>query len=101
MHVYYEIYKISLINLLDITKKNYYFKLYPFFIFQNFDFALRVIDVYFVRQAPLKEGPEAMMEVMKMTICINARVLWDIKDNFLINKIMIIAINTSKWTGLG
>ena len=75
MHVYYEIYKISLINLLVITKKIITFKLYPFFIFQNFDFALRVIDVYFVRQVPLKEGPEAMMEAMKITVCINARVL--------------------------
>ena len=75
MHVYNEIYKISLINLLDITKKNYYFQIVPFFIFQNFDFALREIDVYFVRQVPLKEGPEAMMEAMKITVCINARVL--------------------------
>ena len=35
MHVYYEIYKISLINLLVITKKNYYFQIVPFFYFSK------------------------------------------------------------------
>ena len=75
MHVYNDKYKISLINLLDITKKILLSNCSLFCIFQNFDFALRVIDVYFVRQVPLKEGPEAMMEAMKITVCINARVL--------------------------